>query len=71
MVEFAEVNPTIGSAQEIEKTVKSTIDAIASFYGNRRRGCYTPDYSIPEVPVPVRRSSINCLSNSDVRKCAR
>lgn len=68
MVDVAEVNPNIGSSSDVTTTVKSTIDAVARFYGNRRRGSYKPDYDIPVVPVNVRRSSIHALSNAVVEK---
>ena len=70
MVDVAEVNPNIGSAEDVNKTLKSTLDVVARFYGNRRRGSYKPDYSIPEVPVNIRRSSIHALSNTGLEKFA-
>lgn len=71
MVDVAEVNPNLGSNQDVEKTVSTTVDVVARFYGHRRRGSYKPDYDIPEVPVNVRRSSIQMsLSNSDLQRLA-
>ncbi|XP_045175163.1 arginase, hepatic-like [Mercenaria mercenaria] len=70
MVDIAEVNPNIGNSQDVTTTVKTTLDVIARFYGNRRRGSYRPDYAIPEVPVNVRRSSVHALSSSVIQKFA-
>lgn len=46
-IDIAEVNPAIGTAQDVETTVKNTIEVVTRFFGKRRQGVYPADYFIP------------------------
>lgn len=46
-VDIAEVNPAIGTAQDVETTVKNTIEFVTRCFGKRRQGVYPADYNIP------------------------
>ena len=49
MVDIAEVNPALGSDQDVKLTVDTTLNVIERFYGNRRQGIYPSDYDIPSA----------------------
>ncbi|VDH90705.1 arginase [Mytilus galloprovincialis] len=47
VIDVAEVNPSLGSEQDVETTVKNTIEFITKCFGKRRQGVYPPGYHIP------------------------
>ncbi|XP_052097876.1 arginase-1-like isoform X1 [Mytilus californianus] len=47
VIDVAEVNPSLGSEQDVETTVRNTIEFITKCFGNRRQGAYPPGYHIP------------------------
>lgn len=56
MVDIAEVNPCIGDQRDVNLTVKSTVDVVAHFYGNRRQGITPTGYELPTAVL--RRNSV-------------
>lgn len=50
VVDIAEVNPKIGTDQDVEKTVKNTIEFVTRCFGRARKGVYPPGY---DIPVPT------------------
>jgi len=58
MIDVAEVNPNIGDERDVNMTVKTTIDVITRFYGQRRQGITPTNYEIPTA-VLRRNSNVN------------
>lgn len=56
MVDIAEVNPSIGSQNDVDLTVRNTINVVSHFYGNKRQGVAPPGYEIPRAVI--RRNAI-------------
>ncbi|KAH3854398.1 arginase-1-like [Dreissena polymorpha] len=60
MIDVAEVNPALGDSKDVDVTVRTTIDVIARFYGQRRQGIAPTGTDIPQATIR-RNSLINAL----------
>ncbi|XP_052269200.1 arginase-1-like [Dreissena polymorpha] len=52
VIDIAEVNPTLGDKNDVDLTVKTTIDVISHFYGQRRQG-NAPEGA--EIPLSITK----------------
>ncbi|KAH3854102.1 hypothetical protein DPMN_096641 [Dreissena polymorpha] len=52
VIDIAEVNPTLGDKNDVDLTVKTTIDVVSHFYGQRRQG-NAPEGA--EIPLSITK----------------
>ena len=52
MVDIAEVNPGLGDAKDVRRTIDTTLGVVERFYGNLRQGVYPSGYDIPHALMP-------------------